>query len=446
MVDSQEIAESLREAVQKIVALITEKGELIDLPVENYTVMWMEQVDATHASGRIEDQSEASFHLFELRNPDTYEQMQSLPAVLVFLSIASKFVDEQGEQTPMFPRDGSSLAHQLMFRYFDVVGSFKLDKLAITKVCDEFYKDLEGPTAVVSTTFHIEKFEAETEFDLDEGITFRKLTMDDIKLYGRVQLSGTAEMKYPIGNYRRLNLNDWICVVEENSLKTTMEVINGYRNRGEDIAAALSLAAPGRAAFTMLANKWKSPYMDIGVGSSWSPFFSSGIAGQVSLDNNEIQSFQGAHIAIREISAGSELGHLKLPLRRLRSASSRSNDEDRIVDFVVGMESLLTDDTEYLESTFRFRLRGASLLPSSYGTAREKITLMNEIYRLRSQVVHGVAKDAEVKDMAPQIELVFKEILRWYIYRSKPIGNSKAVVRKIDELFVDSASSWAYGC
>ncbi|NQW23680.1 MAG: hypothetical protein HQ475_09585 [SAR202 cluster bacterium] len=436
----------MSQAVKEIVALVVDLGRSIDLPREHYKVMWLEQDDATHASSRFEDYTEASFQLYETQESDDYEQMQSLPAVLAFLSIASKFADEQGKQTPMFPREGSSLARQLMWRYFTAVGSFKLEEAILTKMCEEYYEDLEGPTAVVSSTFQITDFEAEAEFDLSEGIKFRRLNMDDIKRFGRVYQSGIAGMIQPFTSDRRLNLKDWICVAEQTSLKNTMEVINSHRNLGDDIAAALSLAASGRSAFTMLANKWKSPYMDMGVMSSGNPFFSTGQAGQVFLNESGIHDFQEAYSAIREISEGSELQYLKLPLRRLRSASSRSNNEDHIVDFVVGMESLLTDDTESLESTFRFRLRGASLLSSAHGTAREKIDLMNKIYDLRSRVVHGNAMDAEVKAMAPQVETVFKEILRWYINRSKPIGDSKAVVRKIDEMFVESGSNWAHGC
>lgn len=406
--------------------------------------MWLEQDDPQHAGGRFEDRTEASFILLRSQNPDLFEQIWTTSAVREFLSISSRFASEKGQQPPVFPRDGSTLAGQLLSIYFNTVGSFTLDDETLVGSCVQYCGDLEASATVVSTLVRIGNFEAESEFDLIDGVIFRQLGKQDIDRFGRIEGSGVPELSQSLRNIPWLNTSDWICEIERISPKNTMEVINGTHDFVQGIVTALGLSVSGRAVFSPLATNWKSPYIGLGMSHGGNPLYSSGTGGRVALTNADKVDFQKVYDATCNVSDQPEFQHLSLPLRRFRLGSTRSNNEDRLVDFVVGLENLLACDSPNLETTFRFRLRGGALLPDSYGTARNRINRMGEIYDLRSRVVHGTASLAQVDLLVLRAEEVFKLILRWYIDHAKSIGDNKMIVKEIDEAIVGSGIMWAY--
>src|SRR5262249_10575839 len=128
------------------------------------------------------------------------------------------------------------------------------------------------------------------------------------------------------------------------------------------------------------------------------------------------------------IGKDDRLAHLRLPVRRLRMSSARSHDEDHVVDCVIALENLLASDSPQLETTFRFRLRGAAILPESFGNVPERIKLMGQLYELRSKTVHG-SKTAhgggrksdsvadQMGEVAAEAERILRAILIWFLER-----------------------------
>jgi hypothetical protein len=133
--------------------------------------------------------------------------------------------------------------------------------------------------------------------------------------------------------------------------------------------------------------------------------------------------------------------YLQLPLRRLRASASRQEVEDHLVDCVIGLERLLAPDSEALETTFRFQLRGAALLPDRFGSPAERRQLMKNLYRVRSKIVHGSATQSQVREYCPKAEEVLREILLWYLHVGTALGNAQTVAEKPDEALIASASA-----
>jgi hypothetical protein len=80
-------------------------------------------------------------------------------------------------------------------------------------------------------------------------------------------------------------------------------------------------------------------------------------------------------------------------LRRYGQIPYRVNIEDRLVDAVIALESLLSPDKSE-EISYRFRLRGAWLLGDGDDEARKVWSgRLNHLYHIRSVIVHGSAKD-----------------------------------------------------
>ena len=80
---------------------------------------------------------------------------------------------------------------------------------------------------------------------------------------------------------------------------------------------------------------------------------------------------------------------LFLAFRRFRAAAGREVMDDRITDLAIALESLLTPDSATGEISFKFRIRGAALLPDRFGSPRDRMKLMNKLYKARCDIVHG---------------------------------------------------------
>lgn len=86
-----------------------------------------------------------------------------------------------------------------------------------------------------------------------------------------------------------------------------------------------------------------------------------------------------------------------LAIKRLNSASLRTNDEDSIIDVTIALESLLTNDSTS-EITYRLATRATQICKLSgfkdYST-KEVFDFCKKIYKYRSAVVHGDLKRIE---------------------------------------------------
>jgi hypothetical protein len=261
--------------------------------------------------------------------------------------------------------------------------------------------------------------------------------MDDVDSFGREHISFFPRFR-PV-----LNLKDWICEVHSVGGKDTFDGINRHHYLGDEIATALNLTKQGRALFTLLANYYESPFYGAGMMSGGQATPTSRIGGTITLDPSDIKAFASTFQAVQNIMAGTKQNDLRLPLRRLRASAWRRENEDTLVDYVIGLERLLAQDSPQLETTFRFRLRGASLLPESFGSPRERIKLMDSLYKIRSDVVHGRAKESEVGELLPQAENVLRTILLWYVHKKPTSWSISNVIQTLDDALVAGGSSWA---
>jgi len=113
------------------------------------------------------------------------------------------------------------------------------------------------------------------------------------------------------------------------------------------------------------------------------------------------------------------------------------------IDYVIGLERLLAPDTQHLETTFRFKLRSAAILPLEFSKSRRRQQFMSKMYSLRSSVVHGSAKREELDEILPQAEKGFTEIFKWFAHRLMVENNIENVIRKIDDSMVDGGYKWS---
>ena len=434
MVDHERLVDELTHAVEAIVSLAEESGLGTALPTYEYDVHWLEPERTGQSSGKLETREEPSWHLL-IRQLDA--QINEQPAVRSLKRSIQEFVDREGEFLPRVGGIGPpECVSTLLECYFGRVAELRTDVPTIEQVCSEFESDLKSRTAVCRSLYLLERFASSSEFSLDEAVKIRRITEDDIDTFGRV---GPSFMR------RRLpwlNASAWVCEIRETRRKDSVRVPVDHDDVIDAISVALSLTMSGHAALTLLESRVESPFLSAVRSGSSNLIRTGAMGGFIELDDSDIEKVISHYALAKRVLADSRYSHLDLPFRRLRLAASRREPQDVLVDYVIGLERLLASDGP-VEATFRFRLRGAALLPDSFGDPRKRIKLMSDIYGLRSEIVHGEAKAKEVSDMVPQVEEVFRAIFLWYFNHAESLGNAKGIQQALDDVMVQQAQTWA---
>jgi Apea-like HEPN len=322
---------------------------------------------------------------------------------------------------------------KLLRHYFEVEtsGALRLDDRAIQRTIDRYVSALTPPFELV-TTLLWNGLTAPEPFSVTDTIQFRPITPADYEELGRDYLwlrSGVSERApYP-------SSGDWITEIRQ-SLQT-----QGYGIPDEIIrrlVVGLCLVASGSAQVHIVGTRFGNPFLRSGRIFNSRPMSTSRLGANVSMLANDIEEFRYVYARLEEVDTNAALGYLGVPLRRFHASSARPTDEDSLVDFVIGLESLLAPDSQNIEVTFRFRLRGATVLNSDFGDAKQRLAFLSRLYRARSDAVHGKKID-NIRDLCVQAEAALKAVFRWYLFRGDAAEGATALVNKID-IAMSSAS------
>lgn len=378
----------LGEAVKQIISLTSESEKC--LYQDSYNVQWYENVEKGRSVGR---NSIKTRNTFEPLYHELKDEIELLKQVKEFRAYIEEFSSESGQFIPLFSRQEAIKRQvEIIFNsYFSEVGSLDLNKKAVKKVCNSFKEEVSSNTALLVSTSRIRGFEAEKPFDLEEGITFRPITMSDIEKYGFIR---RYDHRLPYNE--TVNLNDWVCEVrlpinKANSLSSpdiSKELTcNNFHHLSELIADSLSLILTCRSSIQLMYRAVSSPYINIGTTSSGMEVHtarhSENEPEAVIVNQEQVKNLQKIYKKLKAKKSSQNYTDLSLALRRLRTAAGRQDLEDQIVDCVIGMEYLLAPDGKEGETTYKCRIRGAALLPDEFGNMEERKTMMGKLYTKR---------------------------------------------------------------
>lgn len=114
-----------------------------------------------------------------------------------------------------------------------------------------------------------------------------------------------------------------------------------------------------------------------------------------------------------------EEGHfLRLSAQRFMDGITRTRLDDALIDFSIGLESLLTAD-DRLELRYRFSLRGAEILGEQGKDKRHAFKDFRNLYDLRSSIVHGGNVDTrKLREAKSFGETSLRSIWWWYFEKA----------------------------
>ena len=232
----------LRNAVEAVIKLATEKGLGTAIPTYEYTVVWYEKIDETRSEGREKTEEAPSFlHLSKLLG----DQLLNDRSVCDFASAAAAFAKEHGKFALGFLANPERAAAAVLPLYFLRVGSLRVDEAELSNICAEYVRDLTEDVAVIETIFQATAFSADEPFNLSDEIRFRPVTHDDINHLGGVYFESTPFLNTP----PPINSADWICEISRPGPKNTSAEFNRHYDLIELIAGTLNVTDGGGHCF-----------------------------------------------------------------------------------------------------------------------------------------------------------------------------------------------------
>lgn len=326
---------------------------------------------------------------------------------------------------------GSLYLAPLFTLYLRATRGFVYHRSAAERVVGELLNHLGSPAPEVRGLIILEDFSSPRPFQLESNVQIHPISRDELIALGQTDtLTGQRFGE----NTPRTDW--WVCEVRLPNPRGTAE---GF-NRMYDVSAFLALAL----------RAFKPGGLSIGTGTI-QVVGAFGRMGQIrggrleriaigepgySLSHAEILAFRRFWRKFKNIME-QDHHYLQVPIRRLRAAGTRTQREDALVDYVVGLEALLGTEKEKTEMSYRFRVRGAVLLAKYRSERRDHLKLLDKLYNLRSRIVHGqTVSNDELEKALPKAEGALRTIWRWYFDRYADKRDNTAGIERIDEKLV----------
>lgn len=153
------------------------------------------------------------------------------------------------------------------------------------------------------------------------------------------------------------------------------------------------------------------------------------------LDQEMIQNLQNHWSKVLAVIK-TDSHYLRLPALRLIEGGSRIQPRDAIIDYSIGLESLLTAG-EGNELSYKFSLRGAMILGWDGVGRKDFHENLKSIYKLRSSIVHGNRKIDQEK--LNEIHHIAEKYLRkiWWWYFTNHFSEPDKGIDAIDKRILD---------
>jgi hypothetical protein len=292
--------------------------------------------------------------------------------------------------------------------YFSAVRSVAVDESVLQKIGETYIAEVQSDELVYATVFQVSQFSAPEAFKLDGRISFRPVSNADIEHFGYEPL--------PVRRSPRLNKRDWICTVTQTFRMDDFTAPHRSRDHWDRLIGALGLSQEGDAWFSLLCEGPTSPFLRGFHYGTEHRIHSSPHGPRVRLDLEDVDRYRTVFEYINAI-CDRKPNNLLLAFRRFRAAAGREVIDDKIADLAIGLESLLTPDSATGEISFKFRIRGAALLPDRFGSPRDRMKLMKNLYKARCDIVHGSSsRDSDRRSLmntaTDVFRIVFDELAR----------------------------------
>src|SRR6266699_4007969 len=257
-------------------------------------------------------------------------------------------------------------------------------------------------------------YPARQEVRLDDNVIIRSVTAEELW-----QLGDRSEIAWwgAIGRNLTTFLSEDLMIVD---IAVTRPSRPGDQSLEINVLSETTLIGLRLLAGGFFRTVSLGQWMNYGFGALGKSFQGGGLpqgqgmgGGPYVLDAASIRRLRTAWPDIRRIVA-SDRDYLRLPAQKLLEGGRRIRDEDAVIDYSIGLESLLISDLRQ-ELSYRFALRGATIQCWAGGDRMSSFNSLKGFYNVRSRIVHGDRVEQEKLTEARQSgEAALRNIWWWY--------------------------------
>ena len=418
------IQQALDRAIEFVIRFASERGVGGAFPLRTFQIQYFKPDDPSRATLVTESRTEHSFASFYSH---WRKELDAAEPISALNSLCESFSSMYGVAMEKYWK--KSYGTIMLSRYFKKVRRFTHESSMVIEVVDEFRSDLTASREQIELVYYVEGLRADEPFTLMAGnISFSPVSEEDLRKYAE-----RIEITFAFNNFY-LSLAGWTCRILLQGEKSGFNDLNKATDVLDHVLNALSLVSDGSARFRLLSKDVANPFLHMGRVSGGEPV-NSGRGGPIYLTTSDVRRFDDMLGRLSLISDDERLRLLKHPLRRMRTAANRRSTADAFLDTIVALEGLLAHDTPALESTYRFRLRGAALLSDEFGSPQERLKILGDMYSMRSRIVHGDDVGATLDPLLEHATRMLKSIFLRYLEFSKSI-KPEDVIRIVEEWMV----------
>jgi hypothetical protein len=323
----------------------------------------------------------------------------------------------------------------LLHHWLDLPDPFAFEKRPISRVLEEFCDAVIDKSILTSSRDAILPLElACSSVSLKEGVSIRPVYESELWELGDVgKFLPSLPFSGMLGN---MPSEDW--KILDIQMQHTLERVHPPRVieiiRGAALTS-LSLVSPGHLQIFDLGRKANYGMGSVGIvrGGGPTPREIGRWGGRYTIDNEVAQRLKDAWHGISRIMT-SDRHHLRIPAQRLVDGGSRYREDDAIIDYAIGLEALLMKGIS-TELSYRFALRGATVLTWNGGDRGESFNQLRDFYDVRSNIVHGSHLDAsKLRNARSSGERALRDIWWWFFNSKESLSEGMS---KVDQRILE---------
>ncbi len=275
-----------------------------------------------------------------------------------------------------------SLTNPFLLQYFDIKRDFVFDPEIVDALADQLPKSIHPPTLSLVCPLLNATLEAET-VQITPFMKLRKLTTDELEDWLNFFPYPTI-INLPLAPEEIVRLE---CAVEITGVAPT-----GASSEGEALRKLVNILRLLTGANIYIPFKQEERH-----GPGTSPFGNTSLswAGpslllydrKVTIDQPTTERLTDLWHRL-ENDAAQNIRRTALALNRLSSTAERTFDDDMLIDYWIGLESLFLPDSNQ-ELSLRAALRIAAFLGKTPNERQKIFTDVSHSYDWRSTIVHG---------------------------------------------------------
>ena len=415
-------ADLIAEAVSTAKELYNGVFPLVDVPT-----MWMEPQEGGGYRGEPKATTKLDLGRTWALNRD---KLASGPKWIEAEEVVERYQKENGTAPDQSWNLQGVLCDQIVINYLSQVDTFQLHEHSVESVCEALLAYCNSTKDIFKSTAALEGFKAREAIQLADEAVIRPVTPEELAELGQ---------EHPLLSARRYDFEGihprsdwWICEITQSGTKGTPQTWNKLHQIFPFVGPCLRLFKGGQCKMDTVRIANAGPFGSGMYGSGGRATVLCRRGSPYSLTTEEVTKLQQFWPAFLELM-NLEKHYLQLPARRLQFGGERTRLEDSLIDYMVGLESLLGKQNERTEMGYRMAMRGAMVLSSGSADRYSRFRKLLDLYNLRSKIVHGENLESnELSDSVDLAEEALRTCWHWFFTNWSEDSNNINAIDQID--------------